>query len=111
MILPTNGKIVIIDDSPEDVMHLSEALTRNKFPFLFYKNLDMEDMPSEPVRGVRLVFLDLDLGLGGTSPIEKIRLVQERLYRIIEPGCAYILVIWSSHEDRYAQTLIEEFEG
>lgn len=111
MILPNNGKVVIIDDVPNDVTNLANALTREKMPFLFYKDLEMEDLPLTPVNNVRLLFLDLDLGLGGISPKEKIRIVQERLYRILEPKTPYILVIWSTHEDRYAETLQEEFQS
>jgi len=109
MILPNNGKVVIIDDQPEDVKNLAKALTREKMPFLFFKDLDMDDLPDSPVNNVRLVFLDFDLGLGGNSPIEKIRLVQARMERILEKNTPYILVIWSQHEDQCLDVLKDEF--
>jgi CheY-like chemotaxis protein len=111
MILPNNGKVIIIDDDPKDVEDLTEALTREKMPFLFFKDPGLEDLPVTPINNVRLVFLDLELGLGGNNAIEKIRIVQQRIYRLIEPKTPYVLVIWSKHEDVYAQTLFDEFKN
>lgn len=111
MILPNNGKVIIIDDEPKDVVDLTEALTKEKMPFLFFKDPGLEDLPDTPINNVRLLFLDLELGLGGNSPIEKIRIVQQRIVRVIEPHTPYVLIIWSSHEDVYLQTLLEEFKN
>lgn len=112
MILPSNGKIVIIDDVFDDVKPLMKALSQEGMPFLFYKDQGGDDLPiNGPIDNVRLVFLDLDLGLGGLDAKENIRYVQERLYKIIKPNTPYVLVIWSSHEDQYKQTLLDEFES
>ena len=39
MILPNNGKIVIIDDKYSEVEALMAALAREKMPFLFLQSL------------------------------------------------------------------------
>ncbi len=111
MILPNNGKVIIIDDRPDEVENLMIALTKEKMPFLFYSKVDGEDLPEEgnPVENVRLVFLDLDLGVDG-SDTGKIRTIQGRIEKIIAPNTPYILVIWSKNEDRYKKLLMEEFE-
>lgn len=112
MILPGNGKVIIIDDKFIEVKPLIKALTQEGMPFLFFKDQGGDDLPTNgPIDNVRLVFLDLDLGLGGLDAKEKIRYVQERLYKIIKPNTPYVLVIWSSHEDQYKQTLLDEFES
>ncbi len=110
MILPNNGKVIIIDDNPDDVKNLAAALTREKMPFLFFKEIDMDDLPETPIDNVRLVFLDFDLGLG-TTGIDTIRLLQQRLVRLITKCTPYVLVIWSAHEDKYAQMLQSEFDN
>jgi hypothetical protein len=112
MILPSNGKIVIIDDVFEDVKPLMKALSQEGMPFLFFKDQGGDDLPvNGPIEDIRLVFLDLDLGIGGLSPKENIRYVQERLYKIIKPNTPYVLVIWSTHDEGvYKQTLLEDFE-
>lgn len=113
MILPNNGKVVIIDDNHDEVKHLMHALTRERMPFLFFKDQGGDDLPptNNPIENIRLVFLDLDLGIGGLGDIEMIRVVQGRLIRILKPKTPYVLVIWSNHEDRLSQTLYAEFNG
>lgn len=113
MILPNNGKVVIIDDKHEEVKHLMHALAKEKMPYLFFSDPGGDDLPlsSQPIEGVRLVFLDLDLGIGGLGETEMIRIVQSRLERILEKNTPYVLVIWSSHEDRLAAELYKEFEN
>lgn len=112
MILPGNGKVIIIDDVFSEVKPLIKALTQEGMPFLFFKDRGGDDLPiNGPIDNVRLVFLDLDLGIGGLDAKENIRYVQERLYKIIKPNTPYVLVIWSSHEDQYKQTLLDDFES
>lgn len=112
MILPGNGKVIIIDDKFSEVKPLIKALTQEGMPFLFFKDQGGDDLPiNGPIDNVRLVFLDLDLGLGGLNAKENIRYVQQRMYKIIKPDTPYVLVIWSSHEDQYKQTLLDEFEN
>ncbi len=112
MILPKNGKVVIIDDEYEEVSDLILALKKEGIPFLFFEDRGGDDLPENgPIDDVRLVFLDLDLGLGGNNATEKIRIIQGRLVKIIKPKSPYALVIWSSHEDKFKDTLLAEFEA
>jgi hypothetical protein len=114
MILPNNGKVVVIDDTLAEIKDLLLALTKEKMPFLFFSDREGRDLPEEnkPLENVRLVFLDLDLGLGnGSDPKTKIRLVQERLVRIIKEKTPYVLVIWSNHESELYKYLEDEFNN
>ncbi len=112
MILPNNGSVVIIDDSPKEVEQLMYALAKERMPYLFFTDTGGNDLPEEgsPLENIRLVFLDLDLGLGGLGNIEMIRVVQGRLVRILKKKNPYVLVIWSNHEDKLSKTLFAEFE-
>lgn len=113
MILPNNGKVVIIDDKYAEVMHLMQALVKEKMPYLFFTDQGGDDLPiiNQPIDSVRLVFLDLDLGIGGLGETEMIRIVQGRLERILKKNTPYVLVIWSNHEDRLAKELFREFDN
>lgn len=113
MILPNNGKVVIIDDEPKDVKALMFALTKEKMPFLLFQDAGGDDLPpaNSPIENVRLVFLDLDLGLGGLGEIEMIRVVQGRMVRVINKNNPYVLVIWSNHEDKLSKLLLDEFDN
>ncbi|MBP6023715.1 hypothetical protein [Ferruginibacter sp.] len=113
MILPNNGKVVIVDDVYADVKHLILALTKERMPFLFFQDVGGDDLPpnGSPIENIRLVFLDLDLGVGGIGEMEMIRVVQGRLVRILKKNTPYVLVIWSNHEEKLSKTLLNEFEG
>jgi len=115
MILPDNGSVVIIDDTPSEVEALMSALTRERMPFLFFKDQGGEDLPppGSPIENIRLVFLDFDLGVvSDNSVIGKIRVVQQRLERIIAKNIPYVLVIWSKDESRsdYKEELEHGFD-
>src|SRR5438445_1477037 len=113
MILPNNGKVVIIDDVYKDVKDLMLALTKERMPFLFFQDVGGDDLPpkEKPIENIRLVFLDLDLGVGGINEMEMIRVVQGRLVRILKKKTPYVLVIWSNHEEKLSKILLNEFEG
>lgn len=112
MILPNNGKVVIIDDQPEDVIELIAALSKEKVPFVHYKEEDLSDLPETPIENVRLIFLDLEL-ITNTyqSPKNITSPIKSRLIRIIKPNTAYALVIWSKKENEYKKSLLEDFEN
>jgi len=114
MIFPNNGKVAIIDDQPDEIKYLLLALTKERMPFLFFSDREGVDLPEidKPLENIRLLFLDLDLGLSnGTDPKTKVRFVQERIIRIIKPKTPYVLVIWSNHEDQLYQYLENEFNN
>lgn len=112
MILPNNGKVVVIDDQLEDVKELICSLSKEKMPFVHYKEEDLSDLPDTPIENVRLVFLDLELVaptyLGSdskniTAPIKS------RLKRILAPKTSYALIIWSRKENKYKTDLLKDF--
>lgn len=112
MILPNNGKVVIIDDQPKDVIELIASLSKEKIPFVHYKEEDLSDLPETPIENVRLIFLDLQLVSDTYMPEKNITSpIKTRLMRIIKPRTPYALVIWSGKEDQYKKALLEDFES
>lgn len=112
MILPNNGKVVIIDDQPDDVVDLISALSKEKVPFVHYKEEDLSDLPDTPIENVRLIFLDLELITDTYSSAKNITSpIKTRLIRIIKPNTAYALVIWSKVESKYKEALLADFAG
>jgi len=112
MILPNNGKVVIIDDQPEDVIELISALSREKVPFLHYKEMDLSDLPETPIENVRLIFLDLELLTDTYMSTKNITApIKTRLSKILQPNTPYALVIWSRKESDYKEALLTDFTG
>ena len=111
MILPNNGSVIIIDDQPEDVKELIGALSKEKIPFVHYKEEDLSDLPDSPFENVRLIFLDLELITNVyVDPKNITGPIKTRLMKIIKPGTPYALVIWSKKENDYKDAILKDFE-
>jgi len=111
MILPKNGRIVILDDKLEQAYPLIKALSKQKIPFCFHSD-EFEFLPpeNEPYSDVRLLLLDINLSADDT-PIETIKAqLQKTLKRIIKPRTPYIAAIWSLKENQYEEMLTELFD-
>src|ERR1035437_6765846 len=110
MILPDNGKFVIIDDKINDVIELMSGLSSEKVPFVYYKDELGEDLPDEPLHNVRIVFLDLLL-IDDNRPLVKnvVSTLISRLKRIIpENNGPYILIYFSSTRKIYGKAFERE---
>ncbi len=111
MILPTNGKVVVFDDEYDEVKGLLKALSKQGIPYNYYQDETGEDLPEEPIKNVRLVFLDLQLITGQSmSNHAIISSIGARLGKVIEPSNNYILVYWSTKETKYKDTIDAAFE-
>jgi hypothetical protein len=114
MILPNNGKVVIIDDVPDEVLSLMSALSKEGIPFHYYHEEDGSDLPSQPIENVRLIFLDLMLISDDetTRDSQVIAAIAQRLKLILSVNNGpYALVIWSTKEKKYKSKLMKEFKG
>jgi hypothetical protein len=110
MILPDNGKVVIIDDKIEDVIELISGLSSEKIPFVYYKDELGEDLPNEPLNNVRIVFLDLLL-IDDNKPAVKnvVSTLISRIKRIIPKNNGpYILIYFSSTKKIYGKAFERE---
>jgi hypothetical protein len=97
MLLPNNGRIVIIDDNEDQAIPLIKALSKNKIPCTFHSEKE-EDLPVTPYEDIRVLFLDINLT--DSTDATTIRAVLIRtLQQLIKPGTPYVLAIWSVKED------------
>ena len=110
MILPDNGKVVIIDDKIDEVIELISGLSAEKIPFVYYKDELGADLPSTPLNNVRLLFLDLLL-IDDNKPTVKtvISTLVSRLKKIIpHDNGPYILIYFSSTRRIYGKAFERE---
>lgn len=106
MILPTNGKVVIFDDKYDEVKNLLKALSKQKIPYLYYQSEDGDDLPEDPVENIRLVFLDLELVVDSRATDQNIiSAIYARLSKVIEPNSNYILIYWSTKQEKYGKAV------
>ena len=98
MNLPKNGRIVIVDDNPNEALPLLKELSRMGHPASFFSGNKME-YPDEPIPGIRILFLDMVLIEGlGTDPRIVLGPLKSVLGRILSPDNGPILPIaWSDN--------------
>lgn len=101
MNLPQNGRVVVIDDKPDEALPLIEALSKQNIP-LNYFNPTSENLPDEPLSGVRVIFLDINLQeyQGHADDKTKASTAAGFVKKIIGTvKSPYLLLIWAKHDD------------
>jgi hypothetical protein len=107
MILPENGKIVIVDDDEIEAKPLMDILYQNNLPFLYYN--DVSQLPKKPIDNIRVLFLDLKLVMT-TNPRQVVGSVSNWIKRLLNYNSGpYVLITWSKHNEDYLDDLIIEF--
>ncbi len=110
MMLPDNGKVVIIDDKIDEVINLISGLSAEKIPFVYYKDESGDDLPETPLQNVRIIFLDLLLIDDNAPPVKKVvSSIISRLKRVLsKDNGPYILIYWSTKRRKYSSALERE---
>lgn len=100
MSIPRNGGVVVIDDKPEDEgLPLLRALSSKGIPATYFTG-EVEEMPENPLSGIRAVFLDIVLGTEGQDEKTKISKASAVLGRIIgKDNSPFLLIAWTKHEE------------
>lgn len=97
------ARILIIDDQPEEVLPIMLALSNLGIGFIYHKGDRVEDLPKEPFLGIRLVFLDLRLDIGGNTNQVLSKTVNV-LKRLVDPNTMPLIVIcWTKHPGDYEE--------
>lgn len=113
MSIPSNGTVVIVDDTIEgEAFPLIEALSRRGIAVRFYVGKG-SSLPDKPIKGVRLLFLDLKLeGINFDADSEDIaKSLKPVVDRIIGPDNGpYILFGWTK-TPRHLQALFNILEN
>ncbi len=98
------ARVVVIDEDLAEVQALLRELARLGIPALHFTG-EKADLPSDPLQGVRVVFLDLQLG-AESNPNQFLPATINVLSRLLAPSAKGTgLVFWTKHEDLIAQTL------
>lgn len=106
MQLSNSGRIVLIDDTPEEALPLMTAFGENSIPFNYYDGRP-EGLPHKHPEGIRFVFLDIELqGMEGQSEKNIASALVSRLKRIISStNGPYAIIFWTKHNEIIEQVI------
>jgi len=108
MNIPRDGRAVIIDDEPKEALPLIRVLAKNGVPITYF-TAEFEELPEQPLDGVRLVFLDLKL-IPSIEPKMVISTLVNTLSRIVNADNGpYFIILWSKHEPDYKKAFEDKF--
>ena len=102
--MPNGGKVVIVDDRFQEILPLINILNKNEIPVIYYSG-KISELPTNPLHGIRLFFLDLRF----STNIDSKTIVSNAcniLKTILgEDNGPYLLIIWSSTGGEYKEAL------
>lgn len=96
-ILPKNGKVLIIDDKPEDVIPIQNILAENGIPYIFYDYTNLKEYNVNKLDAVRMLFLDIRLedGIQGTKNIATV--LASTIEKVVKcKNGPYTIVLWTN---------------
>jgi hypothetical protein len=111
MLLPNNGRIVIVDDNISEAQPLINILSKKRIPFNYYSGTRITDFPDQiDENKLRVLFLDLNIFELNQDPKTVISSIDAILKAIIPDNPnPYLLVIWSKQKDEYRTALEDHF--
>lgn len=106
MILPKNGSVVIVDDMYKEALPLIQVLSQNAVPLYYFDG--KKNMPSEPLKNIRLLFLDMRYADGVTNTKDTISTLMSIIECIVhKDNGPYTILVWSKHDGEDLQAFKE----
>ena len=89
------ARVVVVDDTADEGLPILEALSTAGIGAAYFSTADENCMPATPLKGIRLMILDLDL-IGINSP--DIKHTASKVVEIIsKDNGPFIIIVWSNH--------------
>lgn len=100
MILPENGKMIIIDDDESEGKPLLNTLKKEGFLATLFSNIH-EELPKKTLSGIRIVFLDLYLADSYQNQKTISSIIMNTLSKIIDKNSngPILIIAWTKHPD------------
>lgn len=102
--LAENNSIILVDDNDDDLKRLSSIFAERGIGCRVFQ-YDGISFPNEPLTGVRMVFMDINLSNSGDTN-SRFAVLEEALQRYVSKENYFVLVFWTTHVGD-----IEEFKA
>ena len=97
MNLPESGKIVVIEDKQEQAKPLLDKLNKSGYPVLYFDG-EMGGLPTKPINGIRILFLDIVLRTEGQSSKTMISKCINVIKKIVDVNNGpFFIFAWTLH--------------
>ena len=98
-------RVLVIDDQRDEAQGVIDALARDGIGAVYYSQ-DVNNHPLEPLTGIRLAALDMNLeNLPTTDPVAATATTLSVLARLVDKNNGpYLAIAWTKHKE-----LVEEF--
>ncbi len=98
------ARVLVVDDNPLEAMPILVSLGKAGIGSVYVRGNRKEELPKEPLRGIRVVFLDMDLGVGGTTDKDKVSATIGVLKQLLGGDASpTVLAIWTKHQNLVAE--------
>lgn len=100
MNLPNSGRVVVLDDTFDEIKGLLNSLSKQAIPYVYYDGRP-ETLPDKPLEGIRFIFLDIELPeTKGMDDKNKATALIGRLKKIISVNNGpYVIIYWTKHPE------------
>ena len=93
------SRVLVVDDEPREAIPIISALGSIGVGCIYIRGDEAEKLPKKPFEGIRLVFLDMQLGVGGSQ-----RDVLSKTWGVfrqcVKPDTAPVVVVcWTRHQE------------
>jgi len=102
--LAENNRIILVDDSADDLRRLTDVFNKRGIGCKAIQ-YDGIEFPDEPLTGVRMVFMDINLSNSGDRNSQFAVLADALRKYVSKANTYFVLVFWTTHVD-----YIEEFK-
>lgn len=96
---PNSGRIVVVDDKYAEAKPLLQVFSKNQIPYIYFDGT-LESLPGSPCKGIRFVFLDIQLVDGDRAN----KSIASRLTSVLKKIVAvnngpFFILFWSRHSE------------
>jgi hypothetical protein len=95
----STARVLVIDDKPDEAVPIMTALGKIGVGCVYVRGDKVEELPSKPIEGIRLVFLDmrLDEGGGQKAVLSKTISVLKRCVPV--NTMPLVIICWTAHKE------------
>lgn len=95
----STSRVLVVDDKPLEAIPILKALGEIGVGCVYVKGDKEEELPSKPVPGIRLVFLDMRLDEGGSQKTVLSKTIGVLKRCVPETTMPLVVICWTRHKD------------